>query len=60
VPGSEKNYKDKDVDVVINADETLLLFHPFGEKLIAPPGIKRVSSAVQVDNEKWGARVIIA
>jgi hypothetical protein len=55
-----KKFKDKDVDVVINADETFLLFHPFGEKLIAPPGIKRVGSAVQVDNEKWGATVMIA
>ena len=55
-----KKFKDEDVDVVINADETFLLFHPFGEKLIAPTGIKRVGSAVQVDNEKWGATVMIA
>jgi hypothetical protein len=48
------------VDVVINADETFLLFHPFGQRLIAPTGIKRVGSVVQVDNEKWGATVMIA
>jgi hypothetical protein len=41
-------------------DETFLLFHPFGEKLIAPTGIKRVGSAVQVNNEKWGATVMIS
>jgi hypothetical protein len=55
-----KKIKDEDVDVVINADETFLLFHPFGEKLIASTGIKRVGSAVKVDNEKWGATVMIA
>ena len=51
--------KEKD-DIVINADETFLLFHPFGQRLIAPTGIKRVGSVVQVDNEKWGATVMIA
>jgi len=55
-----QKFKDENVDMVINADETFLLFHPFGEKLIAPTGIKRVGSAVQVDNEKWGATVMIA
>ena len=50
----------ENVDVVVNADETFLLFHPFGDKLIAPTGIKRVGTAVQVDNEKWGATVMIA
>jgi len=44
----------EDVDVVINADETFLLFHPFGQRLIAPTGVKRAGSVVQVDNEKWG------
>jgi len=48
------------VDVVINADEAFLLFHPFGQRLIVPTGIKRVGSVVQVDNEKWGAMVMIA
>jgi hypothetical protein len=55
-----KKFKDKDVDVVINVDETLLLFHLCGEKLIAPTEIKHVGSAVQKDNEKWGATVMIA
>jgi len=50
----------EDVDVVINADETFLLFHPYGQRLIAPTGVKRVGSVVQVDNEKWGATVMIA
>lgn len=50
----------ENVDVVVNADETFLLFHPFGEKVIAPTGMKRVGSAVQVDNEKFGATVLIA
>ena len=48
------------VDVVINADETFLLFHPFGQRLIAPTGIKCIGSVVQVDNKKWGAMVMIA
>jgi hypothetical protein len=55
-----EKFREENVDVVVNADETFLLFHPFGEKLIAPTGIKRVGSAVQVDNEKWGATVIIS
>jgi len=53
-------FRAEDVDVVVNADETFLLFHPFGDKLLAPTGIKRVGSAVQVDNKKWGATVMIA
>ena len=53
-------FRAEDVDVVVNADETFLLFHPFGDKLLAPTGIKRVGSAVQVENEKWGATVMIA
>ena len=48
------------VDIVINADETFLLFHPFGQRLIAPTGVKPIGSAVQVDNEKWGATVMIS
>jgi hypothetical protein len=34
----EKN-REENVDVVINADEAFLLFHPFCEKFIAPTGI---------------------
>jgi hypothetical protein len=44
----------------VNADETFLLFHPFRENVIAPTGMKRVGSAVQVDNEKFRATVLIA
>jgi len=40
--------------------ETFLLFHPFGDKVIAPIGKKRVGTAAQVDNEKFGATVMIA
>lgn len=52
-------YKAK-VDVVINADETFVLFHMQDHKLIVPTGIKRVGTAAQVDNEKVGATVLIA
>jgi hypothetical protein len=55
-----EKFREEDVDGVVNADETFLLFHPFGEKLLAPTGAKRVGSAVQVDNEKWGATIMIA
>jgi hypothetical protein len=55
-----EKFRAEDVDVIMNADETFFLFHPFGDKLLAPTGIKRVGSAVQVDNEKWGATVMIA
>ena len=48
------NFSKHKVDTVINADETFLPFHPFGQRLIAPTGIKRVRTAVQVDNERWG------
>jgi len=50
----------EDVDVIVNADKMFLLFHPFGDKLLAPTGAKHVGLAVQVDNEKWGATVMIA
>jgi hypothetical protein len=52
--------RGENVDVVINADETFLLFHPIGEKLLAPMGVKPVGTAVQVDNKKFGATVMIA
>ncbi len=55
-----QKFKDENVDVVVNADETFLLFHPFGDKVIAPIGKKRVGTAAQVDNEKFGATVMIA
>jgi hypothetical protein len=44
----------------VNADETFLLFHPFGDKVIAPAGKKCVGTAAQVDNKKFGATVMIA
>jgi hypothetical protein len=53
-------FREEYVDAVVNADKTFLLCHPFCEKLIAPTGIKHVGSTVQVDNEKWGATVMIA
>jgi len=40
----------------VNADKTFLLFHPFGEKVMVPT----FGSAVQVDNEIFGATVVIA
>jgi hypothetical protein len=55
-----ERFRLENVDVVVNADETFLLFHPFGEKLLAPLGVKHVGTAVQVDNEKFGATVMIA
>jgi hypothetical protein len=55
-----EKFKAEKVDVVVNADESFLLFHPFGECLVAPTGVKHVGTAVQVDNEKWGATVMIA
>ena len=55
-----KTFSSENVDVVVNADETFLLFHPLGQRLIAPTGVKRVGTALQVDNEKWGATVMIA
>lgn len=41
--------------MLVNADEISLI----GERLIAPKGIKHVGTTAQVDNEKWGAVVII-
>jgi hypothetical protein len=55
-----ERFQTEKVDIVINADETFLLFHPFGERLVAPTGVKRVGTVVQADNEKWGATVMIA
>ena len=53
-------FKDENVDVVINADETFVLFHMQDHKLIVPTGMKRVGTAAQVDNDKVGATVLIA
>lgn len=53
-------FKEEKVDVVINADETFVLFHMQTDRLIVPTGIKRVGSAAQVDNDKMGATVLIA
>ncbi len=53
-------FNEAKVDVVINADETFVLFHMQDHKLIVPTGIKRVRTAAQVDNEKVGATVLIA
>jgi hypothetical protein len=64
--GRTEYFKDKEkflrekVDVVVNADETFLLFHPFGNQLVAPTGVKHVGTVVQADNEKFGATVLIA
>jgi hypothetical protein len=55
-----EEFREEDVDVVVNADKTFLLFHPFGEKLLALTGAKHVGLAVQVDNEKWGTTVMVA
>jgi hypothetical protein len=49
-----KTFSSENVDVVVNANETFLLFHPLGQRLIAPTGVKHVGTALQVDNEKWG------
>jgi hypothetical protein len=38
------------VNVTVNADETFLLFHPLGERLIAPTRVKCVGTAMQVDD----------
>jgi hypothetical protein len=53
-------FKAANVDVVVNADETFVLFHMQDHKLIVPTGIKRVGTAAQVDNDKVGATVLIA
>lgn len=55
-----QKFNEEKVGVVVNADETFLLFHPFGDKVIAPLGKKRVGTAAQVDNEKFGATIMIA
>jgi hypothetical protein len=52
-------FKKEDVDVVINADETFVLFHMQDGRLIVPTGMKRVGTAAQVDNDKMGATVLI-
>jgi hypothetical protein len=53
-------FNEAKVDVVINADETFVLFHMQHHKLIIPTGIKRVGTAAQVDNKKVAATVLIA
>jgi len=56
----QKTFSRENIDVVVNADETFLLFHPLGQRLIAPTEVKHVGTALQVDNEKWGATIMIA
>jgi hypothetical protein len=55
-----ETFSKENVDVVINADETVLLFHQFSQRMITPTGVKHVGSVVQVDNEIFGAMVMIA
>ena len=52
-------FRNENVDIVINADETFVLFHMLDGRLIVPTGVKRVGTAAQVDNEKMGATVLI-
>jgi len=50
-------FKAENVEVVINADETFVLFHMKENRLIVPQGVKRVGPSTQVNNEKMGAAV---
>jgi hypothetical protein len=56
----QERFCSNNVDVVVKADETVLPFHPSGEKLLAPVGVKHVGMVAQVDNEKFSATVMIA
>jgi hypothetical protein len=53
-------FRAEEVDVVVNADETFVLFHMQDHRMIVPTGVKRVGTAAQVDNDKVGATVLIA
>jgi hypothetical protein len=53
-------FKEEKVDIIINADETFVLFHMQSDHVIVPKGINRVGTAAQVDNEKMGSTVLIA
>ncbi len=53
-------FKAENVEVVINADKTFVLFHTKENRLIVPQGVKRVGTSTQVNNEKMGATVLIS
>jgi hypothetical protein len=53
-------FKAEGINVVINADETFVLFHMKDNHLIVPRGVKRVGTAAQVHNNKMGAPVLIS
>ena len=46
-----KSFREKDVQVVIAADETFLRFHEASSTVVAPKGAKRVGTAMK-SNEK--------
>ena len=53
-----KLFKKDDVDVVLSADETILRFHEYTNKVLAPIGVKRVGVALSVNEKNVGSVMI--
>jgi hypothetical protein len=54
-----KVFKEADVDIVVNADQTFLRFYPEQEYVLAPKGCKRVGGKVKTD-EKAGCTLMVS
>ena len=54
-----KSFREKDVQVVIAADETFLRFHEASSTVVAPKGAKRVGAAMK-SNEKEGCTLMVS
>ena len=54
-----EKFRCKNVDVLINADQTFVKFLCSKEKVIAPMGVKRVGNTVVTDDERKGITVMV-
>ena len=55
-----KFFREKDVFVIVCADETFVSFLLAKEKLLVPEGTRRVGSAVETDDERKGVTLMLS
>ena len=55
-----KNFREKEVEVVLARDEFFQQYHAESGKVLVPKGIKRVGSATKLGNAKEGRATMVA
>ena len=55
-----KFFREKDVSVIVCADQTFVNFLLAKEKLLVPEGTRRVGSAVETDDERKGVTLMLS